>query len=160
MKGEFRPSGPFYCSAALRNKKSLNDRNSNIMNYDFNNVDKFLREGGKPEDVMNAFADVVNNSLATMRTENKLATIADKIAEAWNDYVDEYFTSHKLPTGYTVADWYIDGKDVSNLIEKLISVVPTIEKWFDTLNAGAKQLKTTTNNTKDVVADFFTKFGI
>ena len=131
-----------------------------MMNYNFNDVEKYLRDGGKPEDMMNAFADLMNKSLATIRREDKLKEANTNLVKAWNEYMAEYFTTHNLPSGYTLEDWEMNENEMDAVMKRLIEILPVLAQYTGMLKTATKKIEKSMNNSRDVISDFFDKFDI
>jgi len=131
-----------------------------MMNYNFNDVEKYLRDGGKPEDMMNAFADLMNKSLATVRREDKLKEANTNLMRAWNQYMAEYFTVHDLPNGYTLKDWEMNENEMDTVMKRLIEILPVLAQYTGMLKTASKKIEKSMNNSRDVISDFFDKFDI
>ena len=140
-------------------------------NFDFNNIEKYLREGGNPETIAKAFADKLNITIHTIDDEKSLNKAMEKISVAWNDYVNIYFGIHKLPTSTILEDWYITTDDVKVLMDSLVKFIPTIDKYLKTVEnlndiISPAKIKVTDTATKakskvdNIVDDFFSKYGI
>lgn len=130
------------------------------MNYNFNDVEKYLRDGGDPTKLAQAFADTLNNALAQVQKENKLDEKGTAFAEAWNAYIDEYFKSHDVPENYVVADMYLNTKDVNYLMEQVLKFIPLLDKLNGLFEIGAEQVSKSKSKVEDTVDKFFDKFGI
>lgn len=141
------------------------------MNYNFNEVDKFLRNGGDPQAISQAFADAVNQSLASIRNENKMKDVTRNLKDAWNNYMDEFFKYNEMPRGYTMEDWYMSNEEIESIMKQLIDVLPTLAKYLGLFNDTTIRKiedKTKSNirpaekpsRSHDAIADFFDKFGI
>lgn len=136
-------------------------------NFDFNNVEKYLANGGDVETIMNAFADKVNLSLAA-QTDNAYFEAIDNVVDAWNDYIDICAETNKIPENIDIEDLYIDQEDISSLTEMIFRLLPVLEKYFDfmdtvkhsTTEASKKVVDKTTSNFDSVVKSFFKKNGI
>ena len=134
--------------------------NSLNVNYNFNDVEKYLREGGNATKLAQAFADTLNNALAKVQEENKLDEKAIVFADAWNAYIDEYFKNHSVPENYTVADMYLNTKDVHYLMDQVLKFIPLLDKLGNLFEVGAVQVSKSKNKVEDTVDKFFDKFGI
>ena len=131
-----------------------------MMNYNFNDVEKYLRDGGKPEDMMNAFADLMNKSLAIIRREDKLRKANTNLVKAWNEYMAEYFTTHNLPNGDTLEDWEMNENEMDAVMKRLIEILPVLAQYTGMLKTASKKIEKSMNNSRDVISDFFDKFDI
>ena len=141
-------------------------------NFDFNNIEKYLREGGNPETIAKAFADRLNTTIHAIDDESNLNKASADVADAWNSYVNVYFGIHKLPAGTIVEDWYINNNDIDTIIDTLVKTIPAINKYAKALDNFSSAIfqpaKMTANNTavktknkvNDIVDDFFSKYGI
>jgi hypothetical protein len=130
------------------------------VNFNFNDVEKYLRDGGDPTKMAQAFADTMNKALAKVQEESKLGQKAEAFANAWNAYIDEYFKTHDVPNNYVVADMYLNEKDVNCLMEQVLKFIPLLDKlggWFE---FEAKQMSKSKDKVEDTVDKFFNKFGI
>ena len=126
-------------------------------NFDFNNIEKYLREGGDPESIAKAFADKLNTVIHTIDDEDTLNDANNEVVGAWNDYVDIYFGIHKLPVETKVEDFYINEEDVEYFMNTIIKLLPAVRKYSMTLSNILEPAKTKVN---DVVNDFFIKYNI
>jgi len=136
-------------------------------NFDFNNFEKYLRDGGDPEAIAKAFADRLNTTIRAINDEGALNDASLDVVESWNDYVEVYFRTHKLPDGTILEDWYFNKDDVNAIMDALVKFLPAIDKYmkaFDNFNFAIQPTKTKVNNIKDkasnIVDDFFSKYGI
>ena len=130
------------------------------MNYNFNDVEKYLRDGGDPTKMAQAFADTMNKALTKVQEESKLGQKAEEFANAWNAYIDEYFKTHDVPNNYVVADMYLNDRDVTYLMEQVLKFIPLLDRvngWFE---VGTGQVSKSKNKVEDTVDKFFNKFGI
>lgn len=117
--------------------------------FNFNDVEKYLREGGNAETIAKAFADELNRAVAVVEDEQDLDEHRSFLVEAWNDYMDAYFRHHKLPNGYTIEDFYFEDEQVERMMERIVEMVPVVDKICDIGNKSS-----------DTVRNFFDKFGI
>ena len=136
-------------------------------NFDFNNLEKYLRDGGDPEAIANAFADRLNTTIRAIDDEDALNNASLKVAEAWNDYAKVYFGIHKLPTGTILDDWYINERDVNTIMDTLIKTTLAVDKYMkalDSFSSIIQPAKIKANDAKEkvnnIVDDFFSKYGI
>jgi len=140
-------------------------------NFDFNNLEKYLRDGGDPEAIAKAFADRLNTTIRAIDDEDALNDASIEVAEAWNDYVEVYFGTHKLPDGTILDDWYIDEDDVKTIMDTFVKIIPTVDKYMkalDSFNSAIQPAKIKINDTAaktknkvdNIVDDFFSKYGI
>ena len=130
------------------------------MNYNFNDVEKYLREGGDATKLAQAFANSLNEAIAQIQKENKLDEKATAFADAWNAYIDEYFKIHDVPDNYVVADMYLNEKDVNYLMEQILKFIPLLDRlngWFE---VGTEQVSKSKSKVENTVDKFFDKFGI
>ena len=133
-------------------------------NFDFNNLEKYLRDGGDPEAIAKAFADRLNTTIRAIDDEDALNDASLEVAEAWNDYVEVYFGTHKLPAGTVLDDWYINEDDVNTIMDTLVKTIPAIDKYMKALDSFSSAIQPKVNEAKDkvsnIVDDFFSKYGI
>lgn len=141
------------------------------MNYNFNDVEKFIREGGSAEEIANAFADKLNLAIATVEAQNTLAEKSDALVDAWCEFVDEYFKHKDMPKNTTIKDWYISKGEVIKLFDMLVKVLPAFDKYGDAMrmitgvksdivNSTEKTVKVNKDKFEDVMNDFFNKIGL
>ena len=117
--------------------------------YNFNDIEKYLREGGDVETIAKAFTDELNRAIAVVEDENDLEICKESLIEAWNDYINTYFKHKKLPKGYTVKDFHLNSKEIDEITKILAEMVPVVDRVCELGNKST-----------DTVKDFFTKFGI
>ena len=134
--------------------------NSLNVNYNFDDIAKYLRDGGDATKLAQAFADTLNEALAQVQKENKLEAKATAFADAWNAYIDEYFKHNDVPENYVVADMYLNTKDVNYLMEQVLKFIPLLDKLNGLFEMGAEQVSKSKNKVEDTVDKFFNKFGI
>lgn len=130
------------------------------VNYNFNDVEKYLRDGGDPTKMAQAFADAMNKALTKVQEENKLGQKANEFANAWNAYIDEYFKTHDVPDNCVVADMYLNDRDVTYLMEQVLKFIPLLDKLNGLLEVGTVQVSKSKNKVENTVERFFDKFGI
>ena len=117
------------------------------MNYNFNELDKYLHEGGDPEVIAKAFADSLNSAIAANSNTKKLNEKATKFCDAWQEYVDVYFTTHRVPTGSVVSDFYLKPGELDKIMEALVEILPLLDAYneimgnvYDKLHNGATNI--------------------
>ena len=125
-------------------------------NFDFNNIEKYLRNGGDASVIANAFANKLNSTINAMKVENELKDAAEDVSLAWNDYIDIYFGINKLPSGTVIADWYLKAEDVNKLLDSVIHLFPTVKKYGDMLDNVSKITEKVINETTKKNCDFET----
>lgn len=120
------------------------------MNYDTFDMKQLLNAfDGDPEKLANAFADALNNELAEQRKINAVDTAAQDVANAWEDFIDEYFAVHAMPDGVTQEDFYIEPDHVITAMELLIKAVP----YFSLLGEYLGKLEELSNICEEKIAD-------
>lgn len=102
--------------------------------YDFDMKQLLETFDGDAEKLANAFADSLNAELAHKKEASMLNDAADDVANAWEEFVDEYFNTHKLPKGMEESDFYIDGTAVTEILELLIKISPYLDFLYDYTN--------------------------
>jgi len=110
------------------------------MNYNFNDLDKYLREGGDPEAIAKAFADSLNGAIAANSNTKKLNEKATKFCDAWREYVDVYFTTHKVPTGSVVSDFYLKPVELDKIMDALTEILPLIDIYNEIMGGTYSKL--------------------
>ncbi len=134
-------------------------------NFDFNNIEEYLRKGGDPETIANAFAKNLNSVLAILEDESSLKEATSDLKKAWDNYVDVYFDRHSLPANTSIKDWYMEEEEVENIFSAIINVTPYLDKWMSLLDKSMNFISDTENKIKNssfdsVVNNFFNKNGI
>lgn len=95
---------------------------------DFNNIEEFLRSGGTPDQIAKEFTDRLNKAIDVIEEEKEYKKKIKSVAETWNDFVNSYFKTHKLPENCSVVNFYILEEDVVAIIEMFVKVAPFIGK--------------------------------
>ena len=141
-------------------------------NFDFNKIEKYLRNGGDASVIANAFADKLNAVINTMKAENDLTNAAEKVSLAWNDYINIYFGMNKLPDGTVLEDWYLEADEVGKLIDTVIRLFPVAKKYADIVDNTTTWAEKIINETKNTIKNppsnnlentlksFYKKYGI
>lgn len=93
-------------------------------NYNFDIKQLLDTFDGDPEKLANAFADALNAELAAQRNINHIDEAANDVADAWQDFVDEYFEVHELPKGTTEEDYYVETESVKMLMDLIVRAAP------------------------------------
>ena len=101
------------------------------MNYDFNDINKYLREGGSPEDIAKAFADSLNEAIEINSRTEKLNEKASKVCNDWQEYADLYFITHRVPSGFVVSDFYLKREELEKIMDALVEMAPWIREAMD-----------------------------
>ena len=96
------------------------------MNYDFNDINKYLREGGSPEDIAKAFADSLNKAIESNSQIEKLSEKALQICDDWQEYVDLYFITHRIPSGFVVSDFYLKREELGKVMDALVEMAKVV----------------------------------
>ena len=141
-------------------------------NFDFNKIEKYLRNGGDASVIANAFADNLNAVINTMKAENDLTDAAEKVSLAWNDYINVYFGINKLPDETVLEDWYMEADEVGKLIDTVIKLFPVAKKYADMIDNASRWTEKIINETKNTIKNppsdnfentlksFYKKYGI
>lgn len=101
---------------------------------------------GDAEKLANEFANQLNKELASRKSERMVREAAEEVANAWNDFVEEYFAHGEgVPDGTLIDDYVIDANSVIDLMKAFLQLVPAFAKYsttledFNTLLHGNKQ---------------------
>ena len=101
---------------------------------------------GDAEKLANEFANQLNKELASRKSERLVREAAEEVANAWNDFVEEYFAHGEgVPDGTLIDDYIIDSNSVIDLMKAFLQLVPAFAKYsttledFNTLLHGNKQ---------------------
>ena len=101
---------------------------------------------GDAEKLANEFANQLNRELASRKSERLVREAAEEVANAWNDFVEEYFAHGEgVPDGTLIDDYVIDANSVIDLMKAFLQLVPAFAKYsttledFNTLLHGNKQ---------------------
>ena len=101
---------------------------------------------GDAEKLANEFANQLNKELASRKSERLVREAAEEVANAWNDFVEEYFAHGEgVPNGTLIDDYIIDSNSVIDLMKAFLQLVPAFAKYsttledFNTLLHGNKQ---------------------
>jgi len=119
-------------------------------NFNFNDIETYLRNGGDPETIANAFADKLNLALATIEDESALDDAAKNVVDAWNNFADVFFGINKLPKNSKIDDWkFFSTDDVIGVMEVLIQILPIFSHYAELIEG----LETNVKNTKEKVTE-------
>lgn len=119
-------------------------------NFNFNDIETYLRNGGSPETIANAFADKLNLALATIEDESALDDAAKNVVNAWNNFADVFFGINKLPKNSKIEDWKLtSADDVIGIMDALIQILPVINHYAELVEG----LETNVKNTKEKVTE-------
>ena len=133
---------------------------------DFNNVEKYIRDGGNPEEIAQAFADQLNAVLQRIEAEEAVGKKATEVTEVWKDFVEAYFHVNPLPEKTTIEQFYMTEKDVTALLENFVHLTPLIVKYGSALENFANSVqkvvdtKTDKNTFSETMENFFRKLNI
>lgn len=101
---------------------------------------------GDAEKLANEFANQLNKELASRKNERLVREAAEEVANAWNDFVEEYFAHGEgVPDGTLIDDYVIDANSVIDLMKAFLQLVPAFAKYsttledFNTILHGNKQ---------------------
>ena len=119
------------------------------------------------EKLASAFASQLNKELASRKNERLVREAAEDVANAWNDFVEEYFThSDDVPDGTCGDDYIIDANSVIDLMKTFLRIVPAFARYsttfedFNTLLHGNKQkAKEVRDDFNATMNKFFDKMG-
>lgn len=133
---------------------------------DFNNVEKYIRDGGNPEEIAQAFADQLNAVLQHIEAEEAVGKKATEVTKVWKDFVEAYFHVNSLPDKMTIEQFYMTEKDVTALLENFVQLTPLIVKYGSALENFANSVqkvvdtKTDKNAFSETMENFFRKLNI
>lgn len=106
---------------------------------------------GDAEKLANEFANQLNKELASRKSERLVREAAEEVANAWNDFVEEYFTHGEgVPDGTLVDDYIIDSNSVIDLMKAFLKLVPAFAKYSTTLEDFNTLLHGDTKKAKEV----------
>ena len=109
------------------------------MNYNFNELDKYLRDGGNPEEIAQAFADKLNKAIAVNSNTKKLDEKAKIFCNAWDEYVDLYLSIRGLPKGTSTSDFHLTPAELKKIMDALTdNVAPLLSIYNDFIEEPAK----------------------
>jgi hypothetical protein len=135
-----------------------------MTNFDFNDVERYLRDGGKPEDIANAFAEKLNSIIKVIDNEDNFNDSRDALVDAWNEYIQNYFNRYKLPDGTLIEDWYINIDDIDVITDTLVKVIPLFYKYMNFVEDVSQSVKKSNtvikSKTNNTINDFFNKYHI
>ena len=128
---------------------------------------------GDAEKLAQAFADSLNNELAKQRQHDYITDAAQDVADAWEEFVDEYFDENDLPDGMDEEDFYIDAEVVKGILNLFIKLLPyfdlaheyieKLEGLNKEVNVAAHKVADNVKNSdvyEDVMKRFFKNNGI
>ena len=97
------------------------------MTYNFDIQQMLDAFDGDPEKLANAFADSLNEELANNKTKKRLEAAAMDVADAWEEFVNEYFDTHPNEvSGLDINEYYVDDDSAIKLMDLLIKFTPYI----------------------------------
>ena len=89
---------------------------------------------GDAEKLAKEFANQLNKELASRKNERLVREAAEDVANAWNDFVEEYFThGNDVPDDACGDDYIIDANSVIDLMKTFLRIVPAFAKYSTTL---------------------------
>ena len=113
---------------------------------------------GDPEKLANEFANQLNTELANQRKQNNLNETTEYVADAWNDFVDEYFEQYSLPNGFVENDFYVNPESITKLLEFFTELAPYIQalnEYTTKVKDITTKAKTEIKNASTATADNF-----
>lgn len=106
---------------------------------------------GDAEKLANEFANQLNKELASRKSERLVREAAEEVANAWNDFVEEYFAHGEgVPDGTLIDDYVIDANSVIDLMKAFLKLVPAFAKYSTTLEDLNVLLHGDTKKAKEV----------
>lgn len=128
--------------------------------YDFDMKKLLDAFEGDPSKLANAFTSQLNNELAVRKSERMVKEAAEEVANAWNDFVEEYFAHGKdVPDGALIDDYIIDANSVIDLMKAFLQLVPMFAKYSNTLEDLDMLLHGNVQKAKEVGAQVRDDFG-
>ena len=133
---------------------------------DFNNIEEYIRNGGDPQKIAQAFADQLNLAIATVNDEKEINEALEKVVFAWEDFADAYFAVHEIPKGFSVEDFYMNKDEALKIIESLVCIAPYFEKYasiLDKVSETTERVRSNFSNSDsfdEVIHNFFDKMNI
>ena len=89
------------------------------MDYNFNDIDKYIMNGGDPEELAKAFTDKLNAALNKSKYNEALVSLTD----AWNTYVDARFSKKAERDKY-----YVNTKEMEELFGSIVDLNKFMEQ--------------------------------
>lgn len=117
------------------------------MDYNFNDIEKYIAAGGDPEAIANAFANRLNAALSKAKSEDELNAAGDALSKAWNDYVNVYAKYNTL--NHKTDEYYMTTPEIRETFRSVIRLVDGLEGISKELEKG-----------KDTLHEFYKKIGL
>lgn len=140
---------------------------------DFNNIEQFLIDGGKAEDIAKAFTAKLNEAINNTKYVKAITQTYDKIAETWNYLMNLYEQAGKLPDDYKVEEFLVNPETVEEFADTIVKLVPFIVNYApilsnlaegneDSKNKIEEEIGKKLNNSdfKTTIEKFFDKMNI
>ena len=124
------------------------------MSYNFDMQRLLDTFGGDAEKLAQAFADSLNSELAKQRQRDYITDAAQDVADAWGEFVDEYFDENDLPDGMDEEDFYIDAEVVKGILNLFIKLLPYFDlahEYIEKLEGLNKEVSATAHKVADNV---------
>ena len=134
--------------------------------YDFDMKKLLDAFEGDPSELANAFTSQLNKELAARKSERMVKEAAEKVANAWNEFVEEYFTCGKdVPNDALIDDYVIDANSVIDIMKAFLQFIPMLVKYSDTiedfnelLHGNTQKAKETSKQVCDTFENTMNKF--
>ena len=117
------------------------------MDYNFNDIEKYIAAGGDPEAIANAFANRLNAAISKTKSEDELNAAGDVLSKAWNDYVVVYAKYNKL--AHEKEEYFMTTPEIRETFRSVIRLVDGLESISKELDKG-----------KDTLHEFYKKIGL
>ena len=134
---------------------------------DFNNLEQYLREGGDPQVIAQAFANKLNNMIAKINQESAIEEEAENVVKAWRKFIEAYFEVNEIPDGFLIEDFEFKTEEVVKIIETFVSIAPYFEKYVSAIEKFSNNTEVIKDNSKklehtfeDTITKFFNKMNI
>jgi len=117
------------------------------MDYNFNDIEKYIAAGGDPEAIANAFANRLNAAISKTKSEDELNAAGDALSKAWNDYVNVYAKYNALC--HETEEYYMTTPQIRDIFKRVLRLVEGLE-------GVSKEL----NRSRDTLHEFYKKIGL
>ena len=109
----------------------------------FNNIEEFLRNGGTPEQIADAFTKELNAAINNLSHEKEIQNKATIVADSWNDFMNTYIQDHSLPDNITIKDFYVNSDNMIELADTIVKLIPFVVKYapvLENISDGTEEL--------------------
>ena len=132
------------------------------MDINFNDLEAMLRSGKSVDEIASQFTNNLNKAVENTSKMTRKRELCEVIADAWNEYIDLWLLTNRLPRGVALDDIKLDYENIEEVLDGMLNMMVKMAPLYEYFTSLAEHDKNTNKNTADdfdsVMAGFLNKY--